>query len=166
MSLTRRGFVFAGAAVLLSGCSTMGNLVAPAGATSPAALNPSVIAAAVNATRKKFGGTALSYSLTLERAARTHANLMAQQNVISHTLGGTLRERVNAVDYHGAVGENLAVGYDTLEAAIQGWLDSKSGHRQTLLSNKFSEFGLAAARGKRGVYWAFIAGGDLEAWRT
>lgn len=164
MIVSRRGFLVAGAAALLTGCSAAGKLAGPPGATSPAALSAATITAAVNRTRKANGAAALSYNYTLERAARTHANLMAQKGTISHTLGGSLRERVNAVDYRGAVGENLAVGYDTLEAAIQGWLDSKAGHRATLLNTRFSEFGLAAARGRKGVYWVFIAGGDVSAW--
>ena len=166
MTTSRRGFLAFGAAALLTGCSSVG--VKPAavasGGITPAELNPSVIRNAINGTRKRHNAPALTYSSALERAARTMANLMASRNTISHTLGGTLRQRVDAVDYHGAVGENLAVGYDTLESAIQGWLDSP-GHRSTLLSAKFSEFGLAAARGKRGVFWAFIAGGDINAWR-
>jgi uncharacterized protein YkwD len=166
MTLSRRGFLAFGAAALLTGCSSIGVKVAPDdGGITPAELNPSVIANAVNGTRKKHSSPGLTYSPTLERAARNMANLMAERNQISHTLGGTLRQRVNAVNYHGAVGENLAVGYDTLEGAIEGWLKSP-GHRSTLLSAKFSEFGLAAARGPRGVFWAFIAGGDIAAWRT
>jgi len=167
MTLSRRGFLVVGAAALLSACSpSVGVKVAPADdGITPAELNPSVIANAVNGTRRKYSAQGLSYSRTLERAARNMANLMAERNQISHTLGGTLRERVRAVDYRGAVGENLAVGYDTLESAIQGWLDSP-GHRSTLLNTRFNEFGLAAARGKRGVFWAFIAGGDIAAWRT
>ena len=53
--------------------------------------------------------------------------------------------------------------------AIDGWLASP-GHRSTLLSDRFTEFGLAAARvgegrdSRYGIYWAFIAGGGYEAW--
>jgi uncharacterized protein YkwD len=166
MTLSRRGFLAFGAAALLTGCSSVGVTVTPAdGGITPAELTPAVISNAINGTRKRHHAPALAYSSTLERAARKMASLMAERNQISHTLGGTLRQRVNAVDYHGAVGENLAVGYDTLEGAIEGWLKSP-GHRSTLLSAKFSEFGLAAARGPRGVFWAFIAGGDIAAWRT
>jgi uncharacterized protein YkwD len=163
MILTRRGFLVAGAAALLSGCSSVGTAPS-AGGTAPAQLTTATITSAINGIRRKHNAGALSYSYTLERAARTHANLMASRNTISHTLGGSLRERVNAVDYYGAVGENLASGYNTLEAAIAGWLDSP-GHRGTLLSTKFSEFGLAAARGGKATYWVFIAGGDISNWR-
>ncbi|MHB1109345.1 MAG: CAP domain-containing protein, partial [Devosia sp.] len=52
----------------------------------------------------------------------------------------------------------------------QGWLDSPK-HRETLLSDRFTEFGLAVAavdsgrKSRYGTYWAFIAGGDFAAWR-
>jgi uncharacterized protein YkwD len=167
MLFTRRGFIAVGATALLSACSSTGVKVATKqeGGITPGRLTPAVIANAINATRKTFNAPALRYNGTLERAARNMANLMAQRNTISHTLGGTLRERVTAVNYDGAVGENLAAGYNTLEGAIQGWLDSP-GHRSTLLSNRFVEFGLAAAVGSKKTYWAFIAGGDYEAWKV
>ena len=43
--------------------------------------------------------------------------------------------------------------------------------RNTLLSTRFVEFGLAVARvspdrkSRYGTYWAFVAGGPFEAWR-
>ena len=70
----------------------------------------------------------------------------------------------------GAVGENVAGGQKSLEQAIQGWLDSPA-HRNTLLSTRFTEFGLAVAavgpgrKSRYGPYWAFIAGGSFDAWK-
>ena len=91
---------------------------------------------------------------------------MASKNKMSHDLGVTLRERVTAAGYIGAVGENLAAGHKTLESAIEGWMNS-TGHRSTLLSHKFVEFGLAVARSSTGkLYWAMIAGGSFDAWRV
>ena len=118
----------------------------------------------INGTRAKYGKRPLSYNDRLESAARTHANLMASRNTLSHTVGGTLRARVTAAGYEGAVGENLGAGQSTLEDVITGWLNSR-GHRSTLLSPNFAEFGLAAARSATGkTYWAFIAGGEFSAW--
>ena len=82
----------------------------------------------------------------------------------------TLRQRVSDAGYDGAVGENVAGGHRTLEQAIAGWLASP-GHRDTLLSTRFVEFGLSVAsvpsgkKSRYGIYWAFIAGGPFEAWR-
>lgn len=161
MQLSRRTFLVLGSALALTGCSAS---VAPSGSTTPAQLSTATIVATINETRRQNGRKALTYNAKLATAARTHANLMASRKTLSHTVGGTLRQRVTAAGYTGAVGENLGAGHPTLEAIIQGWLDSR-GHRSTLLSNNFKEFGLAAARGADGkTYWAFIAGGDFSAW--
>ena len=163
MTLSRRGFIVLGASILLSACSSTGT-IAPGGRTSPASLSVASITAAINGTRKSAGREPLAYNRQLEQAARTHANLMASRNTLSHSVGGTLRERVTAAGYVGAVGENLGAGQTTLEGVIEGWLGSR-GHRSTLLSPNFKEFGLAAARSSSGkTYWAFIAGGDFSAW--
>ena len=90
---------------------------------------------------------------------------------LAHDVGIKLRQRVTDAGYKGAVGENLAGGQQTLEGAIDGWLNSP-GHRSTLLSDKFVEFGVAVARvpaerkSRYGIYWCFIAGGPFEAWRV
>jgi uncharacterized protein YkwD len=169
MSLvSRRGFILLGAAGLLSGCTAIGP--APGVATSPAQLSTASIAAAINGVRKANGRPPLAYNPKLETAARSQATLMARKDQLSHDLGVTLRQRVTAAGYDGAVGENVAGGQTTLEQAIQGWLRSPE-HRETLLSDRFTEFGLAVAsvdggkKSRYGVYWAFIAGGDFAAWR-
>lgn len=162
MPLTRRAFLVLGSAAALSGCTAA---VGPQGATAPTQLSTETIIAKINGTRRTYGREPLSYSTKLERAARTHANLMASRNTLSHSIGGSLRARVTAAGYEGAVGENLGAGQPTLEGVIEGWLNSR-GHRSTLLSPNFTEFGLAAARSSSGkTYWAFIAGGDFDAWR-
>ena len=164
---SRRSFLVVSVAGLLSGCT--GGIV-PSGSTSPAQLSVATMTAQINATRTANGQKPLTYNARLAEAARQQANLMASRDQLSHDLGVSLRQRVTNAGYEGAVGENVAGGQQTLEQAIAGWLDSAS-HRSTLLSPKFTEFGLAVARvgsGKKsryGVYWAFIAGGSFEAWR-
>lgn len=161
MSLTRRTFLVLGTAAALSGCTAA---MKPPGSTSPAQLSTATIMEKINGTRAQYGRKPLTYNAELARAARTHADLMASRNTLSHTLGGTLRERVTVAGYRGAVGENLGSGQATLESVIEGWLNSR-GHRSTLLSPNFKEFGFAAARSSSGkTYWAFIAGGEFSAW--
>ena len=168
-ALSRRHFVVFGAAALLTGCSTA---MIPSGTTSPAPtqLSQSAIVAAINSTRAHNGKPPLQYSSRLEAAARSQANLMASKDQLSHNLGVTLRQRVSAAGYDGAVGENVAGGQKSLEQAIEGWLNSPA-HRNTLLSTRFTEFGLAVAsvgpgrKSRYGTYWAFIAGGSFDAWK-
>lgn len=160
-SLSRRAFVAMLGASALAACSTY----VPEGRTGPQNLSRDVILQKINATRAANGRSALTYSSRLAQAAQTHARLMASRGELSHTLGGSLRERVTAVGYTGAVGENLAGGQTTLEGAIQGWLESPS-HRNTLLSPNFTEFGLAVSQGngRLGIYWAMILGGPQSNW--
>ncbi len=143
-ALSRRSFCAFGAAALLSGC-TVAMAPAPApGPTTPTKLSQSTILAAINGTRARNGRPPLKYNSKLEAAARSQANLMAQKDQLSHNLGVTLRQRVTNAGYQGAVGENVAGGQKSLEQAIQGWLESPA-HRNTLLSTRFTEFGLAVA---------------------
>jgi uncharacterized protein YkwD len=172
MLLTRRALLAFGAAASLSGCASIGGFgtKVPAGATAPEQLTQAAILAAVNEARRINGNhKPLAYNTALEAAARTQANLMARKDTLAHDLGVTLRERVTAAGYVGAVGENIAGGQQTLQQAIEGWLNSP-GHRATLLSDKFVEFGLAVAHvpagheSRYGTYWCFIAGGPFSAW--
>ena len=174
MPITRRAFVVLGAGASLSGCASFGGFgsVVPSGATTPGQLTQASILAAVNEARRLNGGhKPMSYNLALEAAARSQANLMAEKDTLAHDLGVKLRERVSAGGYDGAVGENIAGGQSSLQQAIEGWLNSP-GHRATLLSDKFVEFGLAVAhvaegrKSKYGTYWCFIAGGPYAAWTT
>ncbi|WP_375449877.1 CAP domain-containing protein [uncultured Devosia sp.] len=166
LDLTRRSFLVLGAATALSACATTMPLLPASSSAAPESLSREQIIAAINAVRAANGAPPWSYSPQLEAAARSQAGLCAARNVLSHNLGVTLRERVTKAGYAGAVGENLAGGHKTLDSAIQGWMNSP-GHRSTLLSHKFTEFGLATARTAKGkTYWAMIAGGSFDAWRV
>lgn len=162
---TRRGFIVLGAAAALAACSTTIPVLPKSAASAPESLSDAEILSAINAVRAANGAPPWTYSSSLESAARAQASLMAQKNTMSHDLGVTLRQRVTTAGYLGAVGENVGKGYTSLEAVIGGWMNS-SGHRGTLLSHRFTEFGLSAARGPGGkLYWAMIAGGSFDAWR-
>jgi len=171
LSLSRRGFIILGSAGAVSACtSTMPMLPAEADGR-PESLTPAQITATINAVRKANGQPAWAYNDKLAAAARFQANLMASKDTLSHDLGVTLRQRVTDAGYIGAVGENVAGGQKSLEIAIEGWMNSP-GHRSTLLSNKFVEFGLGVARvggdrkSRYGIYWSLIAGGSFDAWRV
>jgi len=167
--LSRRGFLVAAAATTLSACSTTTMPPMAPADSSPEALTPESILRQVNAVRAANGSPAWSWSPQLAEAARSQAQLMAAKDKLSHDLGVTLRQRVTDAGYVGAVGENVAGGQKSLQQAMEGWLASP-GHRETLLSSKFVEFGLAFARtpgkSRMGIYWALIAGGSFDAWRV
>ncbi len=168
--LFARGLLVFLALALLAACSSIvPPAPGPVSRVAPIQLTQGGILAAINGSRAANGKPPLRYNVNLEAAARSQANLMAAKDTLSHDLGVTLRQRVTTAGYDGAVGENVAGGQSTLEQAISGWLASPA-HRDTLLSTKFQEFGLAVAtvpanrKSKYRVYWAFIAGGPYEAW--
>ena len=169
-SISRRAFIVLGAGAALSACASTG--IVPRGTTSPVQLTQGAMLTAVNEARRVNGGhKPMTYNVQLEAAARRQVGLMVQKDQLAHDVGMKLRARTDEAGYRGAVGENLAGGQQTLEQAIEGWLNSP-GHRATLLSDKFTEFGLAVARvpaerkSRYGIYWCFIAGGSFEAWKT
>ena len=75
---------------------------------------------------------------------------MATQGFIGHTdpSGNTARERVTNSGYAWmAIGENLAFGICTAQAAVDGWMKSE-GHRENLLYPDFTHTGLGVYRGR------------------
>ncbi|MBD8065613.1 CAP domain-containing protein [Devosia sp. PTR5] len=163
---TRRALLVLGTSAILAACSSTIPPLPAATDNRPESLSRDQILAAINKVRAANGAPPWSYNPRLEAAARSQARLMASKDTLSHDLGVTLRQRVTEVGYLGAVGENVAKGYKTLPEVIQGWLGS-AGHRNTLLSPKFVEFGLATARTSSGkLYWGLIAGGSFDAWRA
>ena len=162
--LTRRAVLVLGSASLLSACAATIPPLPAKMSDRPEDLTREQILATINEVRRANGAGPWTYNPALEAAARAQARLMARQDTLSHNLGTTLRQRVTEAGYMLAVGENVAKGYKTLPATIEGWLASQ-GHRNTLLSTRFREFGLAFARTNSGkLYWALIAGGPYEAW--
>ncbi len=145
----------------LYGCSSF----VPEGATTPSGATREMVLDRINAVRAANGVKPLHYDMRLEAAARQQADLMAEKDEIAHDLGESLRVRVSAVGYHEAVGENLAGGQKTLEAAIAGWLQSPS-HRRTMLNPLFTEIGFAVTTRPDTawkIFWATIYGGETEA---
>ena len=164
-----RALLALGVGCALSACASVGPTIAPhAGPKTLPQLTQASTLTAINAARQANGGhKALAYNTQLEAACRTQVGIMVEKDQLEHNLGLTPRERTDQQGYRGAIGENLAGGQATLEGAIEGWLNSP-GHRATLLSDKFIEFGVAVAtvpadrHSRYGIYWCFLAGGPVS----
>lgn len=96
----------------------------------------------------------------LYKASYEHSYDLANSNTFSHTgsntiyditaqqlslnQGSTLNQRVGYNGYTNwrAIGENIAVGYSTVQVTIDEWLKS-DGHCANLMNPNFSEVGLA-----------------------
>lgn len=156
-----------GAVIVLALSACTGYL--PEGRTTPDQLSRAIIVEKVNAVRLAYGRKPLKYDAGLAAAAQRQADLMAQKDQLSHDLGETLRARVSASGFKGAVGENVAGGAKSLEAALTGWLQSGE-HQHILLNANFTVFGLGVAsvqtgtRSRYGTYWSIVLGGDNTPW--
>ncbi|MBL8762213.1 MAG: hypothetical protein JNL50_13015 [Phycisphaerae bacterium] len=76
---------------------------------------------------------ALNESLTL--AARLHSQAMADQDFFSHIdlQGNSPTDRASAQGYVYSAGENIAAGYESVDAVHRAWLNSVD-HRKNVLS--------------------------------
>lgn len=164
MTIRRRGLLLAAPALLLAGCTSMDTTTVSGPPAPPVPATPAEMAAAINALRRRHGRAALAFDGPLGEAARNQARLMAERDRLSHDFGPglSLRDRVGAVGFAGPVGENVAGGQRTLGQVLEGWMTS-GGHRSTLLSDRWTRFGMAMAPGRAGsrygVFWAAVFGG-------
>lgn len=87
---------------------------------------------------------ALTLNTQLNTASDAHAVDMATNNYFSHTgLDGSQPwDRMTRAGYNWrAAGENIAAGYTTVRATVDGWLKSP-GHCKNIMSASFAEVGV------------------------
>ena len=114
----------------------------------------------VNAHRASVGAPALVTTPTLTAAATWKARHMAMYGYMSHDdpappVARSTADRFAACGYGGGGwGENIAMGFPTPQAVLNGWLASP-GHRANIEQPGFRATGIGVAAGKSGaVYWA------------
>jgi len=107
---------------------------------------------------------ALQWSDALTTAAAGHSQDMAAQNYFSHTSqdGRTFSARISAAGYRWSrAAENIAAGYPTVQAVMDGWLASP-GHCANLMRPYLVHIGVACAPGTAtsayGSYWTMDLG--------
>ncbi|NJN85000.1 MAG: CAP domain-containing protein [Leptolyngbyaceae cyanobacterium SL_7_1] len=97
-----------------------------------------------NTFRQQQGLKPLRYNLKLAAAAELHSQNMALQDFFSHTSmdGASPFDRMRGAGYnYSYAAENIAVGYTTPEAVMQGWINSPS-HKVNLLNPNLRELGV------------------------
>jgi uncharacterized protein YkwD len=99
----------------------------------------------------------LTESGKLTDAASVHARDMMKKKFFEHrgSDGSQPKDRVLRTGYLPRMtGENIALGPESAEEAVAGWLDSP-GHCANIMDPRFQEIGVGLAAGKkRGqVYW-------------
>jgi uncharacterized protein YkwD len=108
--------------------------------------------------RERFAAAPpLEVSRKLNEAAGDHARDMARRKYFEHrgSDGSQPKDRVARAGYKSRLtGENIALGPESAEEVVAGWLDSP-GHCANIMDARFQEIGIGLATGKkRGqIYW-------------
>lgn len=89
----------------------------------------------------------LEYDPVLEERAQAWAEWMANHDNMIHS-----HLSVDGSDFM-MLGENIAMGYDDIDAVMDGWMTS-TGHRHNILNTNFTHAGFGYARLSDGSpYW-------------
>lgn len=107
----------------------------------------------VNEIRAENGLNELTLNTELSDIARLKSQDMRDKGYFSHTSPtyGSPFDMMKSfgVTYKSA-GENIAMGYSTPEAVVDGWMNSK-GHRENILNSSYKEIGVGYV--SSGSYW-------------
>lgn len=99
----------------------------------------------VNQQRAANGLPALALDVQAERAAKAHAEDMQGRAYFSHSTpeGWSPSTRMSMTGGSGfsQVGENIALGYPTAQAVMDGWMNS-TGHRANILNASYTHLGV------------------------
>ncbi len=107
----------------------------------------------LNHERTAQGLAVLQWDNALFKAARRHALLMLNLNMLEHQLPSepSLEDRLAEVGARfTAIAENIAVGSNP-QTIHAGWMDSP-GHRKNILNPQLTAVGIAAVRGPGGLF--------------
>ncbi|KAK9762337.1 hypothetical protein K7432_012027 [Basidiobolus ranarum] len=113
--------------------------------------------ALVNQQRQQNGGEPLKLDNNLVQAAQKHTDYQARVGQMTHDEPGRpLSTRVTETGFKwSAIGENVAMGYTSIELVMEGWMNS-AGHRQNILNPQFTSFGSGYVA--NGNYWTQVFG--------
>lgn len=107
----------------------------------------------VNVERAKYGLSALTLNTELSAVARAKSQDMKDKQYFSHTsptYGSPFDMMKSFGISYKTAGENIAMGYRTPEAVVEGWMNSE-GHRANILNSSFKEIGVGHV--VSGNYW-------------
>ena len=151
------------AALALNSCASAGNeVVARESSVDVRARVVELVNAARSKSRKcgseRFSAAPpLIASPELNEAAARHARDMARSDYFDHrgADGSQPKDRVLRAGYQSRLtGENIALGPESAEEVVAGWLASP-GHCANIMDSRFQHIGvgLATGRGRGKIYW-------------
>ncbi len=113
---------------------------------------------AVNQERVAQGLSQLTWHNGAAQTAYDHSVDMDDRNFFDHTNpdGHSVGDRLTAdgIGYT-AAGENIAMGYQTVESVMQGWMNSP-GHRANILRESFTHLGVGVHLDDGGPWWTQV----------
>ena len=107
----------------------------------------------VNAERAKRGLPPLTHDWQLSRVARYKSEDMRDKGYFAHnspTYGTPFQMMKSFGIGYKSAGENIAKGYRTPSAVVNGWMNSQ-GHRANILNSSFTHIGVGFV--SEGYYW-------------
>ncbi len=114
------------------------------------------VADLVNRERAEYGLPALKYNSSLSKVAEAKAADMRDKGYFSHTsptYGSPFDMMKSFGISYRAAGENIAKGYKTPSAVMNGWMGSE-GHKANILNSSFTEIGIGYVTDNNGTaYW-------------
>lgn len=107
-----------------------------------------------NAQRALHGCSALRVDSRLRTAARAHSKDMRVRHYFEHNSldGRTPWDRIKAAGYSTPGAENIAMGYASAKAVVDGWMNSP-GHRANILNCSLKAIGIGVEYGTGGPWW-------------
>jgi uncharacterized protein YkwD len=100
---------------------------------------------------------ALTMETRLRCAARKHSKDMGTNNFFSHTgsNGSTPWQRMTSAGYtYRTAAENIAAGYGTAQAVVDGWMTS-TGHCNNIMNGALKQTGIGYFNGPTSTYRAY-----------
>lgn len=123
---------------------------------APAGSYESSVVSLVNKERAAQGLPALKFNSKLSNVAEAKAADLRDKNYFSHTsptYGSPFDMMKSFGISYTAAGENIAKGYKTPDAVMQGWMNSP-GHKANILNSSFTEIGVGYVTDGSGTgYW-------------
>ena len=118
----------------------------PGNVSAESTTQQAAILALTNAERAKAGLDSLRLNLQLQIAAQGHAENMARQTKLEHTLDGkSFSQRIEAQGYdYQQVAENIYFGSSEPADVVAAWMNSE-GHRKNILTPDLKELGVGFA---------------------
>lgn len=114
----------------------------------------------VNEHRESQGLNGLTWNDALGEIALAHSRDMRDRDFFSHTNpdGDDPFDRMDAAGIsHRGAAENIASGYTTGEAVLNGWLNS-DGHRRNIENGNYTHHGIGYV--EDGNYWTHVFATD------